>query len=940
MRYKRKLLALLLVVVFTLTILPYSVNASTIYESSTSENITSGVTHSTIVRFTEDGWININILKVDLTNQYINLNTLSSDVSLKNLVTVKTLAQQNGAVAAINGGFFNWLGSGGYPDGPVVKSGQIVTADNEYNRYNDSMATFALDNSNQPLLGYWKTDINLVAPNGQSHTVMKYNKLSQMKSVDLIVLDKKWSNYTIGASTEAADMVEMVVKDGKVLEIRQGQPATSIPENGYVVCSKLSGAGSFLVQNFVPGDSVTLDVSTNPSWKDIKMALTGGAILVKDGQIPAKFSNIIADRQPRTAVGSTMDGKKLILVTVDGRQTKSIGMTQTELAYLMLDLGAYNAVNLDGGGSTTMVDRPLGESSLKIVNSPSDSTARGISTAIGVFSSAPSASLAGLIINTDDSNIFVNTSRKFTVKGYDSNYNPVSIDQNSVKWSVSGIQGSFSGNTFYPKSVGTGTVTATIDGISQSTEINSLSAPVQLILGSKTLKISVGDTKTISVTGKNKNGYTASINPADVKWAVKGSFGSVTNGTLNAEKGGSGYLDAYIGSVHAYCGVSVTSTNYVLKDKFESPNGTYLASPAGLPGSYQLSNEQKRSGNTSGKLTYDFSSLNGTRAAYMVLNNGGLTLDSNVSAVGLWVYSAEPSPNELKMEVVDKKGTKHWVQASSDIDWTGWKYVEAYVGDITGPSKLTRIYVAQSSPVSSVGSVYFDDLSVALTSTPSIPSLPQDTTPSDDANKTTTFQSAPDSFRFSVFGQSRDPKNAYEKTLLTGFTSTINKYLDVGAIVGSNKHEFASQIKKPLVSTNAGYKSFDYKGSRFIQLDMSKNGLRASSGSQWNWLKDQLSSSTGNNVFIFMQSAPSNFSDSLEAKLFQNTLTEFKQSSGKNVTVFYKGSTETSYMDRGVKYISTAGLDSSTALTASSKKPKYILVTVKGNSFTFEFKSL
>jgi hypothetical protein len=45
-------------------------------------------------------------------------------------------------------------------------------------------------------------------------------------------------------------------------------------------------------------------------------------------------------------------------------------------------------------------------------------------------------------------------------------------------------------------------------------------------------------------------------------------------------------------------------------------------------------------------------------------------------------------------------------------------------------------------------------------------------------------------------------------------------------------------------------------------------------------------------------------------------------------------------MDRGIKYISTAGLDSSSALTASSKKPKYILVTVKGSNVTFEFKSL
>jgi exopolysaccharide biosynthesis protein len=935
----KKLLALMLVLVIIMTMLPFTVNASTIYESSTKENIASGITHQTIVTFTDKGWLNINVLKVDLTNQYINIDTLSSDVSLKNLVTVKTLAQDKGAVAAINGGFFNWLGNSGFPDGTIVKNGEVITAANEYNRYGDNMATFAIDNSNHAMFDYWKTDINLVAPNGKSQVVMQYNKLSVMNYDDLIVLDRKWNSYSIGATNDMPDMVEMTVQKGKVLEIRQGKPATPIPENGYVIISRQSGAGQFLVDNFNPGDSAALDIKTNPDWTKIKMAVTGGAVLVKDGQIPQQFSSNISGSQPRTAVGCTKDGKQLIMATVDGRQVKSIGMTQAELAQFMIEMGAYNAINLDGGGSTTMVDRPLGNSSLSVVNSPSDGGARGISTAVGIFSSAPSTQLAGLIITTEDKNVFVNTSRKYTVKGYDTNYNPVNIDQNSVKWSVSGIQGSFVGNTLYSKSVGTGYVKATINGISQTFEVNSLSAPVQLYLSDKKFKISSGDTKTLSVSGRNKNGYSAVIYPSDVKWTVKGNIGTVTNGTFKAANKGSGYLDAYIGNAHAYCGVSIVSTNYVLKDKFETLNGSFLSSPADLPGSYEISTEQKRSGNSSGKLTFDFTNLEGTRAAYMLLSDNGLTLDSNTSAIGLWVYNPQPSSNMLRAEVYDKNNTKHLVDFSRDMDWTGWKYVEAYVADIN-PSRLTRIYLAQPSPVSSVGSVYFDDLSVALTTSPAVSSLPSDTIPSDADNKAATYKSASDSFRFSVFGQSRDTMNAYEKTLLSGFTNKINKYIDVAAVVGSNKHEFASQIKKPLVSTDTGYKSFDYKGSRFIQLDISKSGLRESASGQWNWFKSQLDSAKGNNVFIFMEYTPSGFSDISEAKLFKDTLTNYKQSTGKNIIVFYKGSNESSYMDRGIKYISTAGLDSASALTSGSKNPKYILVTVKGSTVTYQFKSI
>jgi exopolysaccharide biosynthesis protein len=71
-------------------------------------------------------------------------------------------------------------------------------------------------------------------------------------------------------------------------------------------------------------------------------------------------------RHPRSAVGFSRDSTTLWLVTVDGRSKVSAGMTLVELAALMRELGAWHAMNFDGGGSTTMV---IGG---RIVNSPSD----------------------------------------------------------------------------------------------------------------------------------------------------------------------------------------------------------------------------------------------------------------------------------------------------------------------------------------------------------------------------------------------------------------------------------------------------------------------------------------------------------------------------------------------------------------------------------------
>jgi exopolysaccharide biosynthesis protein len=73
-------------------------------------------------------------------------------------------------------------------------------------------------------------------------------------------------------------------------------------------------------------------------------------------------------RHPRTAVGFSRDSSTLYLVTVDGRSENSGGMTLSELALLMRKLGAWQAMNFDGGGSTTMVVEGA------VMNKPSDTT--------------------------------------------------------------------------------------------------------------------------------------------------------------------------------------------------------------------------------------------------------------------------------------------------------------------------------------------------------------------------------------------------------------------------------------------------------------------------------------------------------------------------------------------------------------------------------------
>jgi exopolysaccharide biosynthesis protein len=132
--------------------------------------------------------------------------------------------------------------------------------------------------------------------------------------------------------------------------------------------------------------TVTTGFETNPSVS-LYNTVTGSTRLLTNGVVKAPSTCCsLCDLNPRTAAGLTLNNSKLILMTVDGRETGiSDGVTLVELAGYMANYGATNAINLDGGGSSTMVanyydDRGGGV----LVNKPSDSE-RLVGTNLGVF---------------------------------------------------------------------------------------------------------------------------------------------------------------------------------------------------------------------------------------------------------------------------------------------------------------------------------------------------------------------------------------------------------------------------------------------------------------------------------------------------------------------------------------------------------------------------
>jgi exopolysaccharide biosynthesis protein len=110
--------------------------------------------------------------------------------------------------------------------------------------------------------------------------------------------------------------------------------------------------------------------------------VSGNRMLVEQGKamLEHKESDL---RAPRTAVGLSEDGNELILVVVDGRSILSRGCTLGEMADFMAGLGAFTALNLDGGGSSAMVSGG-GDGKVELLNSPSDGQERPVANVLGV----------------------------------------------------------------------------------------------------------------------------------------------------------------------------------------------------------------------------------------------------------------------------------------------------------------------------------------------------------------------------------------------------------------------------------------------------------------------------------------------------------------------------------------------------------------------------
>jgi hypothetical protein len=328
-------------------------------------------------RIGKEPW-SIHIIKIDRSNnEFSFVSTLARDTifglaSLRD--QIQSLDPQLGQpVAAVNGDFFR-IRPGPYQGDPLglqILEGELVSSPRG--------ASFWTNAKGKPRISEVRSKFKAAMPNGK---VIPF-EINQERLPDQAVLYLPM----LGPSTRTTDGIELILqKQTSPSDLTVGMAASfrvgEIYNKGDNACKAdefILSIGPELLTQLGPiekGAAVQLKVETVPDLTSVKTAIAGGPILLKDSKkVELKRKPV---RHPRTALGWNKDS--FFLVVVDGRQEGlSAGMTLKELASLMKDLGCQEAMNLDGGGSSTLW---LGG---KVMNSPSDGRERSVANGLVVL---------------------------------------------------------------------------------------------------------------------------------------------------------------------------------------------------------------------------------------------------------------------------------------------------------------------------------------------------------------------------------------------------------------------------------------------------------------------------------------------------------------------------------------------------------------------------
>lgn len=354
-------------------------------DSSSIRLIRPGVVHRYLLD--RRGPRQIHILEIDLTQPDLEIGCGRALDKLFGREQTSSIAMRQNStdrkmIAALNADFFSLktgeIENNNIIEGEVVKGTRLTGS--PFDIFDNIHSQFGISNAKKPLIDRFEFDGAIIWKNGTRTDLLGVNDIPSAGSIMLF-------NRYYGASTPT-DTLKMAIQElllselgvhsDTMLAVVSGtiQAGGTPLSKGSLVLSSYNFLSASLLTDSKQGDTVKIWLGLRPNRGPVRTLVGGWPRIVLDGKNIAgsadyaegTFPRFSAGRHPRSGIGFSKDSTRVYMIAVDGRTQNSVGMSLVEFADLMLASGIYQGMNLDGGGSTTLVVDG------KIVNAPSDPT--------------------------------------------------------------------------------------------------------------------------------------------------------------------------------------------------------------------------------------------------------------------------------------------------------------------------------------------------------------------------------------------------------------------------------------------------------------------------------------------------------------------------------------------------------------------------------------
>ncbi len=640
----------------------------------TIERVTPGLEYARYDMTTALGPIVVHVLSLAPSHPGIRLDSvLAHDVLTSGGETVSSMAQRTGAIAGINGDYFD-IGATNQPTNIVVHNRTLLRSPRK--RYALFVTDHGAEIAETSFMGTLQIGdrsfgidaVNEMLPprGGISLLTPEYGPVAPNNSITLLSLQPAsgtppFATYTVNAQADNLNR----------------QPA------GYYVAIGPSAISQTGVPN--PGATLIASGDLDPvGLKNVEAAVGGGPLILEDGawvdDLDGPRGGTYSMRAPQSGAAIAPDGT-LLLIEVDGRQPDvSVGVTPSEFSALMRALGATRGMEFDSGGSSEMSVRIPGNAGATLVNSPSDGKERPISDGVFIYSDAPLAPASEIVAQPQAVRAVTGARVAVRLAAVDAAEHPVPAPGDIRVQVEPASLGVFSGGRFIARAAGSGALVVRSGALVSRVPIDVSSDPARVVILPHEPMVDKYGRITLQAHAYDAAGYELAL-PERLPW--RASSGSIdTNGVFSAASGDA-VVSLLVGDHLANARVSVGFSEVALPF---ADRAHFMTAPKGGDGA--------TNGTCSGCFELRYALGRAERAAYAVSDtalpprSAGVAFDVRDDGSGARLKVA--LHNALSEEVL---------LPATVLDGHGWRHVVVtFPQSLAQPARLTAIYVIGAAP--------------------------------------------------------------------------------------------------------------------------------------------------------------------------------------------------------------------------------------------------